>query len=534
MLHINEWNMAKFEQDMAKEVSNRKKLSTLTKSQEILCNQIFDQFFIFGIPPNGDAKSTPKPLLVYPPFDQPSVPLTRVIQMALPNGSVNDAVSRNNVFIGIFNYIVQDEFVFQYVSGDQKIFGICIHVQSKKGQIPFFASKNTRKFTFAFCLISKFPIFSTHLTFISYLANLSVGKVGVSYPLKDKVPITLKMGMPIEGLDLTRHIGHHPLVEVPEFFENEIERYYSLSLDSSSILLDKGFELNFPPPSTSDNKLILCAALDILFSILSVSDVISLISALLLDAQVLVVGSSLQEVTMTVFALEYLLQPFSYSGIVMPILPTTESYVDLLHTPTPFLFGVTPFPKLKKIQFMESTYFVNLDKRSVPTVNFYPPFPDYNNVVYKVLAQLSVKNSKPNPYRFTSSCSPFIKNIKASLSMEAIEEILTAIHSPFSQHILSDVLTCFFVTDAAAQVTIFNQELFLASVDQNDLPFYEFLMESQTFQDYIEKQLDQFTLKKQKEEGGIRIKSSFSGNIQLTRKRSLSLRTKNFNFNEAE
>lgn len=66
--------------------------------------------------------------------------------------------------------------------------------------------------------------------------------------------------------------------------------------------------------------------------------------------------------------------------------------------------------------------------------------------------------------------------------METIEKILNILYEPLD-FIFSDTLTGYFVTNAIENITIFNQALFLASVKPEDLSFYEFLLESQTFQD---------------------------------------------------
>ena len=79
--------------------------------------------------------------------------------------------------------------------------------------------------------------------------------------------------------------------------------------------------------------------------------------------------------------------------------------------------------------------------------------------------------------------------------METMDKILGILHEPLD-FIFSDTLNGYFVTNAQEKITIFNQSLFLASVKPEDLNFYEFLLESQTFQDYVETKLDEFTKSK--------------------------------------
>lgn len=99
-----------------------------------------------------------------------------------------------------------------------------------------------------------------------------------------------------------------------------------------------------------------------------------------------------------------------------------------------------------------------------------------------------------NPYKFPLDYTKKL-NHKFALSMDQIKQILDIIHEPLN-FIFSDNLNCYFVTDALENITIFNQSLFIASVKQEDQSFYEFLLESQTFQDYVEIKLDEFSSSK--------------------------------------
>ena len=50
-------------------------------------------------------------------------------------------------------------------------------------------------------------------------------------------------------------------------------------------------------------------------------------------------------------------------------------------------------------------------------------------------------------------------------------------------------MQCFFVTDMSASdsgVTVFNQELFIAQAPEEDKQFFEMLIDSQTFREYVE------------------------------------------------
>lgn len=268
----------------------------------------------------------------------------------------------------------------------------------------------------------------------------------------------------------------------------------------------------------------------------------------------------------------------------MPILPNNEDYLNLLNSPTPYIYGMPNIAKLRKMSFLESTYIVNLDKRKKTASSFFPKYPNFKDVVKKlndlinsdnkpvvappespkrtrIKPSFSIESKKEpqteinddeanknsndslkirrrhmvnkndmdgkndnddksqsnsnqllefpslekksffpeilndsNPYKFPLEFTKKL-NHKVTLSMDLIDKILDVLHEPLD-FIFSDTLNGYFVTNAQENITIFNQQLFLASVKQEDLAFYEFLLESQTFQDYVEFKLDEFTKSK--------------------------------------
>ncbi|KAK8897172.1 hypothetical protein M9Y10_015106 [Tritrichomonas musculus] len=711
-----DWDFRKFEAVMEKEISNRKMLGNLSSTSKYSELGIMDQFFIFGISPIKQKQPRPTILAAFPPFIQSSIPVENVLSLSMPNWDMSSSNSKHK-FSNMFplfsidkngtpsceNGII-DEFVFQYNAGETKMYGVCAHIQPSKANrnasLPFFASDMTKRTIFCMCLISKLPIFNAHFTFLNYLAGLSSGTVlslstntslvnslensyENNYENNYRVEHEMQNDTLIEGLDLCGGFGQDPNINIPEEFQAKIFEYYSKTMYSSPSKLAPGYNIHYPPPSTPTAKLLLWAALDTLFSVLAVDDILELLTALILDAQVLIIGSSMQEVSMTVYGLSSLLTPFNYCGIVMPIIPNNDDYLDLLSSPTPYIFGMPNIPKLKKMSFLESTYIVNLDKHKVPPVNFFPKYPNFDNVVKKINelitmkeetrnktendllelgknmkersrsaivgvdgitgnrqirikpnfapacrrnnntisklvptekldsinssekvvdtnedkkdnmkekvqddkkdeneeshnkveingkietiesipnfsaiqttsirrsytfnqndfpsdtspsplsppAQISISSSfaqkgpssqplydfpvfrKPvsiandfendvNPYKFPTDLTKRM-NHKVLLSRETIEKIIDALHEPLD-FIFSDLLNCYFVTNALENITIFNQALFLASVKQEDLPFYEFLLESQTFQDYVETKLNEFTVSKASETG---------------------------------
>lgn len=635
-----DWNSVQFEQDMEKEISHRKMLGSLTSGKHFSEVRIADQFFLFGIPPNIKKQGQTSILVAFPSFQQPSIPITNVLKLSYPNPETSSSSSKFKFSLSdtpANESGVIDEFVFQFKARSTIMYGACVHIQpsraNKTMSNPFYSSENTKKCKFCFCIISRIPIFNVHFTFLHYLISISNL---TSKPKKQKTTTINKQSDSLfDGLEVNGLFGQFPQLQIPEEFRSAITDHFTKTVYSPPVKLPPNYIIHFPPPTAPIQKLILYSSLDNLFSILPVPDIIELLTALILDAQVIVIGTSMHEVSMTVYGLFSLLTPFNYCGTVMSILPNDEDYLNLLNSPTPYIYGMPNIAKLRNISFLESTYIVNLDKRKKSASNYYPKYPNFKTVCQKITDLLVVKKTKKtsdlresdqidisklrnekcksqiidpkntrlkptisssvikppspikpkeqekkaqsplitaqtaqtannnnnnddeedpntkiqksrrmrsltvtkkdyqpeidgqqpqqqqqlnqngqlhdfpsfdkqlslpeiandtNPYRFPTEFTKKL-NHKVSLSMEQIDKIVDALHEPLD-FIFSDNLNCYFVTDALENITIFNQSLFIASVKQEDQSFYEFLLESQTFQDYVENKLDEFSSEK--------------------------------------
>lgn len=637
-----EWDFEQFEAGMEKEISHRKMLGSLSSTKHFSEVRISDQFFLFGLPPDTKKQGQTAILIAFPSFQQASVPISNVLALSFPNPETANAIFKFSLTDSPSNEGgIVDEFVFQFMARSTVMYGACVHVQpskaNKAASNTFYSSDSTKKSKFCFCMISKIPIFNVHFTFLHYLIGLSNGTIPTSKPKKQKgkkISSSNEKGDSLfDGLEINGLFGQIPQILVPEEFRSAITDHFAKTLFSSPVKLTPNYIIHFPLPATPIPKLILYASLDTLFSVLPIADILELLTALILDAQVLVIGTSMQEVSMTVYGLFSLLTPFNYCGTIMPILPNNEEYLNLLNSPTPYIFGMPNIAKLRNISFLESTYIVNLDKHKKTASNFFPKYPNFKSVVQK-LADLilskklkkssnlndndnldllknrkdkckstvietkpiklktalssnvikpppppptedqpplsgkvqilptksseKVQNESPedengaskvlksrrmrsltvthkdypqdieqqqlqqpngsngsqlsdfpsldkqssmpeiandsNPFKFPTEFTRKL-NHKASLSMEDVDKVLDILHEPLD-FIFSDTLNGYFVTNALENITIFNQSLFIASVKQEDQPFYEFLLESQTFQDYVEIKLDEFTTAK--------------------------------------
>lgn len=149
------WDFKKFEADMEKEVIYRKSLGSISASNLKTNSTVFDQFFIFGFPPNEAKQSQPTLLAAFPPFKQESIPIEKILPFSFANYDltpgnfqvISKVFGSKSKFININSKIpkpkdgVVDEFVFQINSGETKSYGICIPILpnqlNQKYEIPF-------------------------------------------------------------------------------------------------------------------------------------------------------------------------------------------------------------------------------------------------------------------------------------------------------------------------------------------------------------------------------------------------------------
>jgi len=455
-----------------------------SKNNGILVQNHFEQFFLIGVPPNSSNTDTPEILVAFPPYQSTEIDFRIIIHYALPFG----VVPRNNK---TGNNIIQDEFCFLFSTATSQIYGMCVHILPSMSNLPFFVSRDNKNKIYCYCLLTKVPTFSTHFLFLSFLA------LDMSSAIKDVFSIRCNpnhieaSGPSFPNMDETNSIAHLKTLKIPNRLISLLHIYHQYSPGNPSINLSRTIELFFPP--YQQGKSILYASLDTLFSILEPKQIVDILCGALLDRQVLVFGTSLLEVSMTIFAIHQLIDPLEYSGLVIPILPQRKEYFMLLQAPTPFLIGTLPSDTLLDIDFLDTVVFVNLDTKLVQTEPNFPKYPNRNAIATKLTKLLT--------QGFASGISQFnlphvFKSLlkhRYSFPPVTSETVTNTLKEPLSQ-IFSDFIFCFFMTnlDVSGQSTIFNRDIFLSTVQPEDIEFYKALLTSQTFEMFISLKLKEF------------------------------------------
>jgi hypothetical protein len=230
-------------------------------------------------------------------------------------------------------------------------------------------------------------------------------------------------------------------------------------------------------------------------SLLDIADIVRLVATVLLDGQVLVIGSSLKEITHTVLAIQFLAGPLGFCGPVVPILPSDPMFISLLGSPCPFIIGVVPNDGLAELQFLDTAMFAYLDTRTV-TKSADPPYPRHQHVVERVEHILARERVQmPHPFGFPAVLRRYSDH-RYGFSQTTASLITAAFREPFSQ-LMGDEMEWFFVTDITTcpsedGVTYFNAELFIAQSNPDDRPFLREFLQSQNFEVYVENRISRF------------------------------------------
>ena len=463
----------------------------------------FDQFLLIGIPPNGSViDDNPTVLAAYPPFELPELKFQTLIDYALPNGCIPTDQP-------VYEKVIYDMFVFSFKCHDVNFYGTTVLINPINIELPFYVSEKTQNSLFAFTIISRNTFISSHFTFLTFMCLLSSFKI--KDPNLGMAPQTPEQGkqitivrMPDEFKDyqVTNFIGHHPDVPIPLFFSDPIHMYFRyngsngpLTLSANYVIqtfasqIDKEME-----DAQSMHQHMQNLSFDTLFSLLSPSQVITLVCGLLLDRQIVIIGSRFQEITMCVIALTELIAPINYTGVSIPILPTGDKYSTLLEAPTPFIIGTLPTEKITTIEFDETAIFVNLDNREMEITVPIPRFPKQDAVIRKLKRVINVSLlSKPSSFSFPSF---FRSKIKQNLifSNAAIIEIPNIIRKPLS-NVLTEEIYGFFMTNLDSKeelTTEFNKDVFLSIITDDQKEFYLQLFESQSFSLYLQNILESY------------------------------------------
>eukprot|EP01100_Stratorugosa_tubuloviscum_P003712 TRINITY_DN18_c0_g2_i11.p1 TRINITY_DN18_c0_g2~~TRINITY_DN18_c0_g2_i11.p1 ORF type:complete len:361 (+),score=31.76 TRINITY_DN18_c0_g2_i11:689-1771(+) len=299
-------------------------------------DQLFEYFIVVGLSKeikiNKNGTNPPQILFTYPPTKRFDL---KVVHFCFPEGikisiQNNQGNNLNEIYFNQSYLHSNDHLHIFLLNGpDQFYYGVCVTRKEILRELPTFID-NTKpslreQFHVAprcYCILSKYPFFSIHFEVIfTILTQERINRVQREYSSTSA----------LSNIDIT-----HPLqsdyIEIQEKFNN----YNSLEaiLDVVSIYPPApglNIKIDFPnflktltlhsPPGDGEAKLLSDWCYYSIFSLLSLQNVIFLLSCLLQERQIILHSRNLCILSLSVLSIIPLLRPLVWQGLCIPILP---------------------------------------------------------------------------------------------------------------------------------------------------------------------------------------------------------------------
>ena len=491
--------------------------------QEIGPRELFEHFLVVGIPPDIKEGDTIEPqiLFIYPstPLLFPEDDFNQTINFCFPNGIRPHKLEykRSNIFLS--------EFAFRLAGASTSIYGICVHFIANPRRIPFFASEETLKYPFCFCILTKTPLLSVHFQYLTYMTLLYCRILDPSGKRKEQFP-DAEEGTTLSNLEQEHGTARWPNTRYPDVLHDELAYFRSLRAlndrDSKKTLAD-GMILVIPPIQ-SDIKSLGMPTMDVLFSCLSVEDIVKLFTALLLEHHTIFRSKHIHLITMSVLAARTLLSPFKIGATLLPIVPNNPTFLQLLESPVPYICGIISTSSSSSISLPDNICIIDLDKGTLadPMLNVTLPrakdlihhlnaaIKQYKQAIVVPPLNLPAKNSKssrnPKYVEFFDSVhyymrpSQYTRRIKQKYVFvpPLVEDIMRLFSGHIAPKLEKMIKPCFVTdsTDLTNPVTVFNLDLFLASVKSDEEEFYREFCSTTIFQQFCDGKTDEMDITK--------------------------------------
>jgi hypothetical protein len=299
---------------------------------------------------------------------------------------------------------------------------------------------------------------------------------------------------------------------VPELFLRELDFFNRIVPldDTRRLTLAKSSVMQIPSLAQA-GKCIFYASLDLVFSCLSVEHLLQAVSLFLLERQMVFVSSDLHRLTLSMLCIRGLAEPFHYRGAFLPILPDRDEYLGVLDAPTPYVVGVLKWNTAVRIP--GGVCLVDLDTDTIADPENSPMITGADSFIraLKLLIEkvvlppirvvgevkgvnpMYVEAVRANKSEFASFHSYLHCERKYVLNDSQIEEIVTAFEELVAPQLNALAPLCFVTdrTDTRNPVTVFNRELFIASLTEPARDFYGAFSQTTMFQEFIDKKMEQ-------------------------------------------
>lgn len=375
-------------------------------------SRLINYFMILG--PHEALPGKPALLFAYPShiFPYKSDEFNRITQFCYPTGLIKSKLQPTE-------YVI-NQFVFGLNDNGSLQFCICTHVNLANSRFHAVA-KAGNEGLFCFCSVTSMPMFSAHYNFHEFLL---LHLLGITTPPPNmNIEGLLGEGVITEGFQekaeetkanfllFNPPLRLHPddplfasteLSLITKEFMSSIEFYFRIIVDDTKTVTYSLSEVNqmYVVPKGESVLEIARYCYDVLFSCLSVENIVRFFRALLLESHILVVSSDINKVTFGTLAALPLVLPLSCKCSMLPLIPDNDDYFQILDSPVPFVFGALATKNLASYPISPDITVVNLDTNTVmypQDVQHLPGAPNLRKDITALLSQMNVLVPKVQP-----------------------------------------------------------------------------------------------------------------------------------------
>ncbi|KAL7721140.1 UDENN domain-containing protein [Entamoeba marina] len=352
-------------------------------------------------------------------------------------------------------------FVYVFTGGETEMYAICL----TKDRVTLGQDHEYDVDEICYVLLSHYPFFMSHFKFLEHVASL---------PELDSFSSSPK--------DILHELVFNSIPKTVKYLIESITEYACTPLPTPL----KPFEFYFPNsqqqivyPYSTDPLIFNHSEVFLLtlFRQFKVKDLMSMLSAFLLEHKMLIVSKNRHLLSAAILFLLSMIYPFKFESSIVCVL--CKELYPVVDAPTPLLMGMTEIPK-EVIIPKEYTFVANLDTNQFigNDVDYLPSSMDY----IEEEIQNELKGIKSTPQTTTELIS--LEKEKTHNLTKIIRESVEEIIKPFPYFCITNVHE-----EGKENISSFMTKNFVSSWSGSGLKFIEKFVKTQMFENFKTREL---------------------------------------------
>jgi hypothetical protein len=256
---------------------------------------------------------------------------------------------------------------------------------------------------------------------------------------------------------------------------------------------------------------------DLLFSRLSIKNIVKVVSLMLLECHCVFTSSSASVLSMSILSLRELCRPFVHQTTFVPVLPDCRGYLGILgilDSPVPFVCGL--LKSTRAVQVPSHCVVIDLDDDAIYEPCNMPDLPaadeiarqltnllathdeeirlpgnksrSFGNVTAGVLSKRQTATIRLHPYKVAWMYEEIVDQY--NLSPKMIDEIIDIFGNAIN---VDTIVRQFLVTDRTdhrRRITAFHKDLFLESLTERQRKFFTEFLATTMFSQFLHGMID--------------------------------------------